>query len=115
MLLKIIAFMDDQQRRRKDLSDIRALLSQYGAESDRFFTEAIGEVSDYSLASAFLLGRDLRSLCTEEEASVVRDFVARVSDENKALWWEFVQAAPSPSAREEGIARDQLKAFSDAL
>src|SRR5262249_19022626 len=76
MLLKIIAFMDHQQRRRKDLSDIRDLLSRYEADSDRFFREAIGEVSDYSLGSAFLLGRDLASLCTDEEFETVQNFIS---------------------------------------
>jgi predicted nucleotidyltransferase len=115
MLLKIIALMDDQQRRRKDLSDIRALLSRYEAHSDRIFTEAIGEVGDYSVASGFLLGRDLRSMCTDGEAAVVRDFIACVSDESKALWWEFVRAAPSPTGQDEEVAREQLKTFSEAF
>jgi hypothetical protein len=32
MLLKIVAFMDDQQRRAKDLEDIRGLLAEYEAD-----------------------------------------------------------------------------------
>lgn len=35
MLLKIVAFMDDPQRRVKDLDDIRGLLVQYEADSER--------------------------------------------------------------------------------
>ena len=83
MLLKIIAFMDDPQRRRKDLFHIRALLSRYQADSDRVFTDAIIVAElEYSLASAFLLGIDLRKLCTGEETEVVRRFVALVEDED---------------------------------
>jgi predicted nucleotidyltransferase len=115
MLLKVIAFMDDHQRRRKDLSDIRALLSQYEAGSDRIFIEAIGEVSDYSVASAFLLGRDLRALCADEEFRIVRAFVAYVEDEARSSWWDFVRAAPRPGERNEETAREQLKAFSAAF
>ncbi|HXU40501.1 MAG TPA: hypothetical protein VN937_29360 [Blastocatellia bacterium] len=55
MLLKIIAFVDDPQRRGKDLPHIRALLSRYEGDSDRVFTEPHPGL-DYSLASAFLLG-----------------------------------------------------------
>ena len=39
MLLKIVAFMDDQQRRAKDLGDIRGLLVQYEADSGRIFSD----------------------------------------------------------------------------
>jgi predicted nucleotidyltransferase len=41
MLLKIVAFMDDQQRRAKDLSDIRGLLVQYEADRDRIFSDVL--------------------------------------------------------------------------
>jgi len=115
MLLKLIAYMDDPQRRRKDLSDIRALLSKYEAGSDRIFTDAVGEVSEYNLASAFLLGRDLRSLCTQEELARVREFIECVGDEDKAPWWDFVHAAPRSIERNEQTAREQLETFSFAL
>ena len=116
MLLKIIAFMDDPRRRTKDLFHIRALLSRYQADSDRVFTEAITNAGlDYSLASAFLLGRDLRALCSEEESELVRRFITLVSDEDKSLWWAFVKASHRSSEREEEAARAQLKTFSDAL
>jgi hypothetical protein len=39
MLLKIVAFMDDQQRRVKDLDDIRGLLVQYEADSERLVSD----------------------------------------------------------------------------
>jgi predicted nucleotidyltransferase len=116
MLLKIIAFMDDPQRRRKDLFHIRALLSRYQADSDRVFTKAITDAGiEYDLASAFLLGLDLRELCTEEEMELVRSFIARVGDEDKSPWWAFVNASHRSGEREAEAARAQLKAFSEAL
>jgi predicted nucleotidyltransferase len=116
MLLKIIAFMDDPQRRGKDLPHIRALLSRYEADSDRVFTEAITNAGlDYSLASAFLLGLDLRDLCTEEETEVVRRFIALVGDEDKPPWWAFVKASHRSGEQEEEVAREQLRTFSDAF
>jgi predicted nucleotidyltransferase len=116
MLLKIIAFMDDPQRRTKDLFHIRALLSRYEANSDRVFTEAITTAGlDYSLASAHLLGLDLRELCTEEESELVRRFITLVGDEDKSPWWAFVKASHRSSQREEDAARAQLKTFSEAF
>ena len=69
----------------------------------------------YSLASAFLLGLDLRELCTEEEMELVRRFVALVSDEDKSAWWAFVKASPRSSERDEEAARAQLRTFSEAF
>ena len=116
MLLKIIAYIDDQQRRGKDLFHIRALLSRYQADSDRVFTEAITDAGlEYSLASSFLLGLDLRALCTEDETELVRRFVALVGDEDKSAWWAFVNASHRSSERGEGVAREQLKVFAEAF
>jgi predicted nucleotidyltransferase len=116
MLLKIIAFLDDPNRRAKDLFHIRALLSRYEADSDRLFIDAITDAGiEYSMANAFLLGRDLRSLCTDEEADLVRRFIAAVGDEDKPCWRAFVKASPRYREQDEEIARDQLKTFSDAF
>ena len=41
MLLKIVAFMDDPQRRVKDLDDIRGLLTQYESDSERLFPMSV--------------------------------------------------------------------------
>jgi hypothetical protein len=81
MLLKIVAFMDDPQRRGKDLAkdldDIRGLLAQYDTDSDRIFSDVVldAALEDYGLAPAFLLGLDLRALCTNEEVAIVRAFL----------------------------------------
>jgi len=55
MLLKIVAFMDDQNRRAKDLSDIRLLLKSYESSSDRLFSDAVLDagLQDFDLANAF--------------------------------------------------------------
>ena len=114
MLLKIVAFMDNPHAREKDLSDIRALLSQYEADSDRIFSEAVlnAGVTDYRLANAFLLGCDLRTLCTADELALVREFVSFVSNETKPAWRAFVRAAPRPTERNEDTAQEQLRTFS---
>ncbi|MEW6131470.1 MAG: nucleotidyl transferase AbiEii/AbiGii toxin family protein [Acidobacteriota bacterium] len=113
MLLKVVAFLDDQTRRAKDLPDIRALLSMYETDSDRLFSDEVldANLPDFSLANAYLLGLDLKSICTEEEVEVVRAFLSIVSDDTKPAWLGFVRAAPRPGGRSEEVAQMQLNAF----
>jgi predicted nucleotidyltransferase len=111
MLLKIVAFMDDQQRRIKDLDDIRGLLVYYEADSDRVFSDVVidAALQDYGLAPAFLLGLDLRSLCTDEEVLMVHAFLGAL-DENNPAWMSFVRARGVGDQVEED-ARSQLDSF----
>ncbi|MFN7932410.1 MAG: hypothetical protein U0R19_03735 [Bryobacteraceae bacterium] len=76
-LLKIIAFMEDQQRRRKDLDDLRILFSTYEASSDRIFSDEVfaANLEDIGDASAFLLGMDIRVFASNDEAAIVRHFL----------------------------------------
>jgi predicted nucleotidyltransferase len=117
MLLKIVAFMDRNHERKQDLDDIRDLLCEYEADSDRIFSEEFRDarIKEYSLANAFLLGRDLRTLCTGEEIEVVSRFIALVGDEDKPIWWDFVKAGHHPGEREDETAREQLETFSAAF
>jgi len=111
MLLKIVAFMDDPQRRVKDLDDIRGLLTQYEADSERLFSDVVIDagLADFGLATAFLLGIDLRGLCTLEEAGIVNAFLVAINENNPA-WMSFVRARGVGDHVEED-ARAQLEAF----
>ena len=82
-LTKIISFMDDPQRRAKDLGDIQSLLARYEEESDRIFDDLVFEAAlpDIGLANAFLLGLDLAKLCTAEERNIVNTFLLRFTDD----------------------------------
>ncbi len=113
-LLKIVAFMDDPQGRVKDLTDLRELLTLYEADTDRIFSDEVffAELADVNLASAFLLGLDLKLLVSERERLVVEQFLRLISDEAKREFSEFVRAASLFSARDEDTARKQLAAFS---
>jgi predicted nucleotidyltransferase len=117
MLLKIVAYMDDQNRRAKDLSDIRSMLKLYEADSDRIYSDAVldAALSDISLANAFLLGLDLRSLCAPDELMVVQRFLALVGDQTKSAWTAFQTAAPHYGQRNEDAARTDLAAFKQGL
>lgn len=112
-LLKIVAFLDRPYERQRDLDDLRGILSQYKEGSDRLFSDEVqaANLSDFSLTNAFLLGVDLRALCTAEEAPVVETFLARVSNEGDALWMLFVRAGRQAGDRVEEVARMQLAAF----
>jgi predicted nucleotidyltransferase len=117
LLLKIVAFLDDQNRRAKDLLDIRSMLLSYEEDSERIFSDAVldAKLADFSLANAFLLGMDLRSLCNLDELLVVREFVKTVEDESKPAWMAFVRSAPNVGERNEEQARLQLEAFKKGL
>lgn len=117
MLLKIVAFLDDQNRRAKDLLDIRSMLSSYEEDRERIFSDVVldAKLADFSLANAFLLGMDLRSLCNLDELLVVREFINAVGDEYKPAWVAFVRAAPHVGERNEEQARAQLEAFKKGL
>jgi len=110
MLLKVVAFMDDQNRRAKDLPDIRSLMARYEADSERLFSDAVldAKLQDSGLANAFLLGLDLFSLCTDQEKQVVRRFLTAL-DEAKPAWMNFVRSGVGN--RTEEAARVQLTAF----
>lgn len=111
MLLKIVAFMDDQQRRAKDLDDIRGLLLQYEADSDRVFSDVVidAELEDYGLAPAFLMGLDLRALCKDDEVQIVYAFLEAMN-EAKPAWMAFVRARGVGDHVEQD-ARAQLETF----
>lgn len=113
-LLKVVAFMDDPQGRVKDLSDLRELLTLYEADTDRVFSDEVfaAELADINLASAFLLGLDLKLLVSERERLVVEQLLSLISDPAKREFSEFVRAASLSSARNEDTARKQLAAFS---
>lgn len=117
MLLKIVAVVDDPQRRAKDLIDIRAMLKLYEADSDRVYSEIAFEAAlpDVDLANALLLGLDLRSLCTLEELVTVHQFLSLVTDETKPTWQSFVSAANHYGRKNTEAARAEIEAFRRGL
>jgi predicted nucleotidyltransferase len=110
-LLKMVAFLDDPTRRAKDLGDLRGMLQRYEVSSERLFSDDVlnANLEDYSLSPAFLLGADLRALCTDEEVTVVNRFFSAI-DDAKPGWMSFVRARSLGDHAEED-ARAELKAF----
>ena len=77
-LLKMVAHMEDPYRRRKDLDDLKVLLSYYEAGSDRIFSDEVfaAELEDLEHANAFLLGTDVGAIATDEDAEIVHSFLS---------------------------------------
>jgi predicted nucleotidyltransferase len=78
-LLKIIAYVEDPNRRAKDLQDIRVVLGRYEEESDRRFSDAVfdAQLPDFEFANAFLLGLDMHRFATRDEARYIDRFLGR--------------------------------------
>ena len=113
-LLKIIAFMDDQHRRRKDLLDVSELFRRYEAASDRIFSDEVfaAELKEIDYASAFLLGRDVGAIATSEEAGILITFLQGqgISEE------EMLELDREDQQQREGLRfQEQLRAFRQGI
>ena len=86
-LLKIIAYVEDPYRRAKDLQDIQLVFANYLRESDRLFSDEVFDANlpDFSMVNAFLLGRDLRELASNEDARHIRKFLAKFEEQDVDL------------------------------
>lgn len=84
-LLKIVAFMDDPYRRKKDLLHLMELFRRYEAASDRIFSDEVfaAELEDIGYANAFLLGMDVGTIANDEEFGILSAFLQdrSISDE----------------------------------
>src|SRR5580658_6325877 len=97
-LLKIIAFMDDPHRRKKDLLDIGELFRHYEAASDRIFSDDVfaAGLDDIEYANAFLLGVDIGFIATDEEVEILSAFFGSNSELFGEAW---SSAGPSKLAQ----------------
>ena len=109
-LLKIIAFMDDQQGRKKDLLDLKELFQRYEAASDRIFSDEVfaAELEDIDYANAFLLGLDVGTIATDEEAGILSAFVQAQSISEE----ELLELDREDMRQREALRfQEQLRAF----
>jgi predicted nucleotidyltransferase len=91
-LLKIVSYLDQPGVRQKDLDDLTAVLEVYEDDGERRFSDEVLDAGiDYNEAGAYLLGRDLARLCTEQDE---RDAVER-----------FLHAIPQTDEDEERNTR----------
>ncbi len=109
-LLKIVAFMDDQHGRKKDLLDVTELFRRYDAASDRIFSDEVfaAELEEIEYANAFLLGMDVGAIATDEEVEILSAFfqAQSISDE------ELLELDREDMRQREALRfQQQLRAF----
>lgn len=109
-LLKIVAYMDNRQRRQKDLQDLRLLFHHYEATTDRIFSNEVfaAGLGDVEQANAFLLGLDIGAFATDEETEIVKAFVESLHIPSDELEHFDVQDFQQ---RETKRFQQQLRAF----
>jgi predicted nucleotidyltransferase len=112
-LLKIIAYMDDHARRRRDLDDIAHLLEYYAFDDydRRFADDLIDAQENADDAGAYALGRDVGTLAEQDERETVEAFLALAAQENAPFSPARLMAESSvgPWARHED-ARERAQA-----
>lgn len=95
-LAKVAAWLDRPADRQKDLGDIALLLDDYVDLDDaRRFDEPALAGLDWSERPAFLLGMDLRALCSARHLSRLREFMRRVADPDAREHHWLLQVAPA--------------------
>jgi predicted nucleotidyltransferase len=92
-LLKVVAYLDDPHRRKKDLADICGMLRLYEFNGDRLFSDQVinANLSDVALANAHLLGIDLGRTCNKEESRLIELFLERVTNPNNLEYADLFQ------------------------
>jgi predicted nucleotidyltransferase len=78
-LLKIVAFTEDPHRRQKDLLHLASLFRNYERSSDRIFGDDVFDagLEDIEYANAFLLGSDMGTIASSDDADIVNLFLNR--------------------------------------
>ena len=93
-LLKMAAYADRPSSREKDLKDLAHILDEYPPISDdRLYTDQMLETGLHvPQAQAFILGRELRELCSEADRAAIASFFQMTAD--GVGWSRFVNASP---------------------
>ena len=108
-LLKIVAYMDNQHGRSKDLEDLGRLMERYELEGDRRFSDEVFEAGlDFESSGAFLLGLDAGRLCSGSEADIVGNLIAALQDDRQS---ESLFARKSLDEHELGERQKRTEAF----
>ncbi len=85
-VLKVVAYSDRHFPR--DLHDLVYVLEHYehvGQSSRRFGLTGAVDGLTYEVAGAFLLGQDVRLNTSAEALNLVRDFIAKITDEHHSM------------------------------
>jgi len=108
---KMIAYLD--RRKIKDLQDILYVLEHYeeASISERRFDVLPAKGINYETSGAFLLGQDLKPFLTENELTIVREFLNLFKDE----YTEVVQILARASRKNVDEIIELIRAFTRGL
>lgn len=113
---KVAAWLDRPVERLKDLGDLALLLDDYADPDDpRRFDEPALEDLDWQERPAFLLGLDLRALCTERHLALLHEFLRRVRDPDGREHRWLLQSAPPAWRAEAEVPTARLQALAAGL
>ena len=115
-LLKVVAYLDDPERREQDLADIHGLLRRYSYGSDRIYSDTVfdAHLSDVEYVPSFLLGTDLAAFCNAEERSVVQRFISTCFDRSSREFTLLLGYESVVAPQEERLAL-RISAFRQGL
>ena len=105
-LLKVVAYLDDPERRVQDLGDIHGLLRRYEYNSERMYSDLILDagLADADFVPAFLLGWDLATICDVEECGLVQRFIDKCADRSSREFALMLQHETMPDQPQDWLA-----------
>ncbi len=105
-LLKVVAYLDDPERRVQDLGDIHGLLRRYEYNSERMYSDLILDagLADVDFVPAFLLGWDLATICEVEERGLVQRFIDKCADRSSREFALMLQHETTPEQPQNWLA-----------
>jgi predicted nucleotidyltransferase len=116
-LLKIVSYEDDPDRRQKDMQDFAAILKRFDPDDTRRFgDDFVAAGLEYELTGAFLIGKDLGSLCSPEEGHLLVSFIAKLRDTDSRSSQLFRRAIESEfDDSDRPLPEALIKAFESGL
>jgi len=113
---KIAAWLDRPHDRQKDLGDIALLLDEYvDGDDPRRFDEPALEGRDWDERPSFLLGMDLRAVCSERHSERIREFASRAGDPARREHSWLLAAAPAAWRTDAEALPRRLQALRDGF
>ncbi len=116
-VMKATSWLDRPGDRFKDLGDLCLLLGRYvEADDPRCFGDpSLDPQREFDERSAFLLGVDLRPLCTARHLDRLSEFVARVGEPDRVEHHWMAKAAPGSWQQDETAVRRRIAALRAGL
>ena len=122
-LTKVAAFLDRPHERQKDLGDLALLIDRYVEDDDPRCFDAPelrraadhGHDIEWDLRPAFLLGADLRAVCTRRHTARLRTFSDQVRDPQHREHHWLRQSAPASWQSDPAALSDRMNALTSGF